>query len=86
MKHTVTLFSLLKSALLTAAIIEVDLPKYFMRMFALKYSFDVVYLHVLEPRLLYLYTCMSHIECVGPIILLVIIAFRTCLRLYALFF
>lgn len=74
MKHAVTLFSLLKSAMLTAAIIEVDLLKYFMRMFALKYLFYVVYLHVSEPRLLYLYTCMSHNGCVGPIILLVVIA------------
>lgn len=71
MKHSVTLFSFF--ALLTAAIIEVDLLKYFVRMFALKYLFDVVYLHVLEPRLLYLYTCMSHIGCVGPVILLIVI-------------
>lgn len=54
-------------------------------MFALKYLFDVVYLHVLEPRLLYLYTCMSHIGCVGPIILIIIIAFCMRVRLFTLF-
>lgn len=81
MKHSVTLFSLLKSAMLTAVIIEVDLLKYSLRMFALKYLFDVVYLHVLEPRLLYLYTCMSYIGCIGPIILL----FWMCLCLCAFF-
>lgn len=61
-----------------ATIIEVDILKYFARMFALKYLFDVVYLHVLEPRLLYLYTCMSHITSVGPIILHIMIVFCMC--------